>query len=193
MAKQKTLKIIPDERIVGKIYYIRKEKVMFDRDLAELYSVSTKALNQAVKRNADRFPEDFMFQLNKHESDMFLRFQFGTSSDSLRSQFVTLKKGRGQHMKYMPYVFTEQGVAMLSSVLKSSRAVQVNIQIMRTFTKMRRLLASNKELAEKIEKMEKKYDENFKIIFKVISKFMTTDPREQKVGKIGFEERKKKS
>ncbi|HBP00766.1 MAG TPA: DNA-binding protein [Candidatus Moranbacteria bacterium] len=180
MTKQKSLEIIPDERIVGKIYFIRGEKVMLDRDLAELYRVTTGNLNKAVKRNNDRFPDDFMFQLNKQEADMFLRFQNGT-----------LKRGRGQHLKYLPYVFTEQGVAMLSSVLKSNMAVQVNIQIMRTFAKMRRLLASNKELAEKIERMEKKYDENFKIIFKVISKFMTTDPKDAEPKIRGFEERKK--
>lgn len=175
---------------------------MIDRDLAELYGVSTKVLNQAVKRNIDRFPEDFMFQLDIKEAEIFSKFQFGSLNDKnlmfqngtsksgnrSRSQIVTLK--RGENIKYAPYVFTEQGVAMLSSVLRSNRAVQVNIQIMRTFTKMRRLLASNKELAEKIEKMEKKYDENFKIIFKVISKFMTTDPKDKELKIVGFEDRK---
>ena len=139
-----------------------------------------------------------MFQLNKNEADIFLRFQNGISDkEILRSQIVTSKKdkssrsqfvtlNRGQNIKYLPYVFTEQGVAMLSSVLNSGRAIQVNIQIMRTFTKMRRLLALNKELAEKIEKMEKENKENFKIIFKVIARFMTTDPKDKEIKVIGF-------
>jgi len=158
MSKQKLLAIIPNERIIGKIYFIRGEKVMFDKDLAELYGVETRVLNQSVKRNIKRFPDDFMFQLNKQEADLFLKSQFVTSSfnsKSLRSQFVTLEKGRGRgrYSKYFSFVFTEQGVAMLSSVLNSDRAVQVNIQIMRTFTQMRKMLMTHKELQEKIEKI----------------------------------------
>lgn len=193
MSKEKSLDIIPDERIVGKIYFIRGQKVIFDRDLAVLYDVETKVLNQAVKRNLKRFPEDFMFQLNKQESDMFLRSQIVTSNGegSLRSRIVTLKRGG---RRYEAYVFTEQGVAMLSSVLKSDRAIQVNIQIMRTFTKLREMLSTHKDLRNKIEKMEGKYDEQFKIVFKVLANFMKTDPKnrsgEMKI--IGFTDRSKK-
>ena len=184
MPKQKTAEIIPDERIFGRIYYIRGEKVMFDRDIAELYGVKTKELNKAVKRNIERFPDDFMFQLTKSESDLFLRFQNGTLKTDMR----------GKHVKYLPYVFTEQGVAMLSAVLKSRRAIEVSIQIVRVFIKMRKLLASNKELRDKIEKMERENKENFKVIFKVISKLMATNPEkgrgELKV--IGFTDKRRK-
>jgi len=157
---------------------------MFDRDLAELYGVETKTLKRAVKRNLDRFPDDFMFQLNAQEATIFSRYQFGTlnNKDSLRSQVVTLK--RGQNIKYLPYVFTEQGVAMLSSVLHSDRAIAVNIQIMRTFTKLREMLSTHKDLREKIEMMEKKYDSRFKMVFKAIAQLMKEDTL-PKV-KIGF-------
>lgn len=202
---KKLIAIIPDERIIGKIYYIRGEKVIFDRDLAVLYGVETRVLNQAVKRNIKRFPEDFMFQLNKVEAKAFLRFQDETPSDknlksqivtskkdeSLRSQIVTLKRGRGQHMKYTPYVFTEPGIAMLSSVLKSDRAIQVNIQIMRAFIGMRRMLLTHKELRDKIEKMEKKNNENFNVIFKIINKLIATNPKDKELKIIGFKEIKK--
>lgn len=120
------------EEIRNRIYEIRGRQVMLDKDLAELYGVEVRALNQAVKRNATRFPEDFMFQLNKEEFDF------------LRSQFVTLKRGRGEHSKYLPYVFTEQGVAMLSSVLRSDTAIEVNIRIMRTFVAVRQYLVAPK-------------------------------------------------
>ena len=202
MSKQKMVEIIPDERIIGKIYYLRGKKVMFDKDLAALYGVEVRALNQAVKRNADRFPDDFMFQLNKEESVMFLRFQNGTLSEkSLGSQNVIMDKRnlKSQNVisswggsRSLSYVFTEQGVAMLSSVLKSKTAIQVNIQIVRTFTKMREILATHKELQIKIEKMEKENKENFKMIFKVISKLMMTEPEHEKSEKIGFGDRKKK-
>ncbi len=164
---------IPSERIISRIFLIRGKKVMTDQDLAELYEVKTKALNQAVKRNIARFPIDFMFQLNKQENDVW------------RSQFVTLKNSRGQHRKYLPYVFTEQGVAMLSSVLNSGRAIQVNIQIIRTFTKLRELLATNKQLREKIESMEKRYDKKLKDIFEVLKRLLIQEegPKEQ----IGFQ------
>lgn len=164
--------IIPDERIVGRIYYIRGKKVMFDRDLAELYGVKPKVLNQAVKRNLKRFPEDFMFKLTKEEMENW------------KSQIVT-SKGDKMGLRKSFSVFTEQGVAMLSSVLKSERAIQVNIQIMRTFTRMRELLSTNKELREKIERMERKYDGQFKIVFDVIKRFIRTNPNE-KTSKIGF-------
>lgn len=132
---------VPVELIERRIYLIRGRKVMLDTDLAELYQVLTKNLNKAVKRNLDRFPEDFMFQLTKDEAES-LRFQFGTSN-----------LGRGGR-RYLPYAFTEQGVAMLSSVLNSARAVMVNIAIMRAFVKMRELLATHRDLADKIEQLE---------------------------------------
>lgn len=169
--------LVPVEIIEKKILLIRGEKVMLDSDLAGLYEVSVKVLNQAVKRNIGRFPEDFMFQLTKEENE------------SLRSQFVTLKKGRGEHRKYLPCVFTEQGVAMLSSVLNSERAVKVNIEIMRAFVKLRQLLSSNAELARKLEALEKKYDAQFKIVFDAIRELMT--PPEKNKRKIGFLREKK--
>jgi len=144
---------------------------MLDKNLSVLYGVETKMLNRAVKRNIERFPDDFMFQLTKKEYTELLRCQFGT-----------LK--RGQHSKYLPYAFTENGVAMLSSVLNSKRAIQVNIQIMRTFTKIREMLATHKELRRKIEEMEKKYDHQFKVVFDVIKQLMT--PLEKSKKRIGF-------
>ncbi|KKP67577.1 MAG: KilA-N, DNA-binding domain-containing protein [Candidatus Moranbacteria bacterium GW2011_GWE1_35_17] len=189
MSKQKLITVIPDERIIGKIYLIRGEKVMFDWVLAVLYEVETKVLNQSVKRNIDRFPDDFMFKLNKTETEIWKSQIITSDKDSLRSQIVTSKRGG---RRYEPFVFTEQGVAMLSSVLKSKRAVQVNIQIMRTFTKMRRLLASNQELAKKIEKIEKdniENKDNFKIIFRVLAKLMKTDSKDKGLKVIGFEEK----
>ena len=127
------------------IYSFRDKRVMLDNDLAGLYAVSTKALNQAVKRNYSRFPEEFVFQLCDEEISHL---------NSLRSQFVTLKAGRGRHRKYRPYAFTEQGVAMLSSVLRSPRAVEVNIEIMRAFVRLRQLLASHADLARKLDELE---------------------------------------
>ena len=146
---------------------------MLSQHLAELYEVEPKILNQAVKRNLERFPEDFMFQLT-HEEDALLR-----------SQFVTLKTGRGQHAKYLPYAFTEQGVAMLSSVLRSERAIQVNIEIMRTFVRLRQMLASNVELARKLNALEKKYDVRFKAVFEAIHELMAP-PVSKKKRPIGF-------
>ena len=136
---------VPQELIEQKIFLIRGNKVMLDSDLARLYGVTPKRLNEQVKRNKKRFPSDFMFQLTKEEDE------------SLRSQIATLKNGRGKHRKYLTYVFTEQGVSMLSSVLNSDRVVQVNIQIMRTFTKLRTMLASNEDLKRKLTALEKKY------------------------------------
>ena len=144
---------------------------MVDTDLAELYEVPVKVLNQAVKRNRSRFPKDFMFQLTAEEVD------------SLRSHFMTLKTGRGQHRKYQPFAFTEQGVAMLSSVLRSRRAVQVNIEIMRTFVRLRRMLSSNAELARKLAEVERKYDAQFKVVFDTIRQLVKPpDPKKRKIG-----------
>lgn len=150
---------VPNETIASKIYLIRGKKVMIDKDLAELYQVETRALNQAVKRNVGRFPGDFMFQLTAQETIYW-------QSENSRSQIVTLKQG--ENIKHLPTVFTEQGVAMLSSVLKSPRAIQVNIQIIRMFTKLREILSENKYLAERIDKMERKYDKHICHIFGAI-------------------------
>ncbi len=170
--------LILKERIEKKIYLIRGQKVMLDKDLAELYGVETRRLNEQIKRNLSRFPDDFMFQLTQLEFQN-LRSQFATSS--LRFQIATSSWG-GQ--RYLPYAFTEQGVAMLSSVLRSERAIHVNIQIMRTFTKLREILASHKDLQKKIEDMEKKYDQQFKIVFDAIKALLTVP--ESKAKKIGF-------
>ena len=177
--------LVPIERIEQKIFLLRGQKVMLDSDLAELYGVNTKVLNQAVKRNRERFPEDFMFQLTPEEAQN-LKFHFGTSSSEpgLRSQNVTLKHGRGQHRKYLPFVFTEQGVAMLSSVLKSRRAALVNVAIMRAFVKLRQMLASHRGLARQLEALEKKYDVQFRMVFDAIRELMRPSPPSRK--QIGF-------
>ncbi len=171
--------IIIIESIQQKIYLIRRHKVMLDSYLAELYGVSTKVLNQAVKRNAKRFPSDFMFQLKANEYE------------SLRSQFVTLKQGRGGHRKYLPYVFTEQGVAMLSSVLNSEQAIQVNIAIIRVFVLLRKTLLTNKAFAKKLSTLEKRIeaqDEKIYTIFEAINSLMA--PPEKKQRRIGFKREK---
>ena len=144
--------------IQSRIYEIRGERVMIDRDLATLYEIETKALNLAVKRNISRFPKDFMFQLSKEEAEA-LRFQFETlnkSQDSLRLQTATLKKGRGKHTKYLPYAFTEQGVAMLSGILNSDKAIRMNISIMRAFVEIRRILVRENDLREQLKLIRKK-------------------------------------
>ena len=164
--------IIPKEVIEQRIFLIRGRKVMLDRDLAELYGVETKYLKRQVRRNIDRFPDDFMFQLSKKELKDW-RSQFGTSNSSDR-----------MGLRYPPYVFTEPGVAMLSSVLASKRAIQVNIQIIRTFIKLRELLSTHVELRRKIEDMEKKYDSQFKIVFDAIRQLMT--PPKKTKREIGF-------
>src|SRR5690242_12072408 len=167
------LKQVPEQTIVEKIYIIRGLKVMLDRDLAEMYGVPTFRLNEAVKRNITRFPEDFMFQLTKEEND------------SLRSQIAILK--RGKHSKYLPYAFTEQGVAMLSSVLNSETAIQVNIQIISLFTKMKQLILDNKDLWMKIEKIEQhliKQDEEIKTIFAYLKKLLIQENKPR--NPIGF-------
>src|SRR4030066_701108 len=164
--------IIPDEIIEKKILLVRGEKVMLDSDLAVLYGVETKMLVRAVKRNVDRFPSDFMVQLNKEEFEN-LRFQFGTSS-------------RWGGRRYLPYAFTEQGVAMLSSVLNSKRAVLVNIAIMRAFVKLREMLSTHKELAHKLKQLEnkiEKHDTEIKVIFDAIRQLMAApEPKEKKIG-----------
>jgi hypothetical protein len=161
MSKDRSL--IPIERIERSILLIRGHKIMLDRDLASLYGVPTKVLNQAVKRHKDRFPEDFMFQLTIEEARIWWTEVGGSG---LRSQIVTLK--RGQHIKYRPHAFTEHGILMLSSVLNSERAIKVNIEIMRAFVRLRRMLASHADLARKLEALEKKYDAQFKVVFEAI-------------------------
>ncbi len=161
--------LIPQGVIEQKIFVIRNHRVMLDKDLAKLYEVETRDLNKAVSRNLDRFPEDFMFQLTEKEFQN-LKFHFGTSSWG-----GTRKR---------PRAFTEQGVAMLSSVLRSKRAVHVNIAIMRAFVRLRQILASNRELARKLDELEKKYDTQFKVVFNAIRKLMAKPQRPKR--RIGF-------
>lgn len=180
--KKKSEQLIAIEQIEEKIYLIRGEKVMLDSDLAEIYGVETKMLNRAVKRNIQRFPEDFRFQLDDEETER-LRFQIGTS-----------KKGRGGR-RYNPYVFTEHGSVMLASVLNSPTAIEASIQVVRAFVKMRSLLALHQELAERIEKLEKttdKHNQNFVAVSQLLKKILN-DPKFLKRN-IGFiEEDKGKS
>ncbi len=174
MADKKSL--VPVERIERSILLIRGHKVMLDADLAVLYGVTTKRLNEQVRRNIARFPGDFMFRLTLEEVE------------SLRSQFATSNKGRGGR-RYAPLVFTEQGIAMLSTVLNSERAIQANIEIMRAFVRLRELMATRKDLAKKLEALEKKYDAQFKVVFDAIRQLMA--PPEPKKRKIGFLVREK--
>lgn len=167
-SEKKIASVVPTERIEGSIYVLRGQKVMLDIDLAALYQVSVSALNQAVSRNTERFPEDFMFRLSKDEWEV------------LKSQIVISKEGRGGR-RWAPRAFTEQGVAMLSSVLRSKRAVQVNIQIMRTFVRLREILASHEELARKLDALEQKYDKQFKVVFDALRELMTPPKKERKV------------
>jgi len=167
---------LPVEAVRGKIYLIRGQKVLLDADLAKLYGVETKRLNEQVRRNISRFP-DFLFQFNADEYA------------ALRSQFATLKTGRGGHRKYLPCVFTEQGVAMLSSILNSERAVQVNITIMRAFVQMREFAASNRVMARRLDDLEKKYDSQFKVVFDAIRQLM--EPQVKGKKDIGFRVGKK--
>lgn len=162
--------LIPQETIESKILFLRGEKVILDNDLALLYNVATKQLKRAVNRNLERFPDDFMFKLTWEEYKV------------LRCQTGTLKRGR--HTKYLPYAFSEQGVAMLSSVLNSTRAILVNIQIVRAFTKLRKLLISHEDLKKKILAMEGKYDQQFKIVFDALRELLT--PPEKPKRRIGF-------
>lgn len=165
--------IITTVKIEKIILLIRGENVMLDSDLAALYGVATKALIQAVKRNLSRFPKDFMFQLTAEEFA------------NLRSQFVTSSSEEGWGgRRYAPYVFTEQGVAMLSSVLKSQRAIQVNIEIMRAFVRMRQMMASHEELTRRLDELESKYDLRFRVVFDALRKLMK--PPEIKSRRVGF-------
>ena len=166
---------VPLEVIENKIILIRSKKVMLDSDLASLYQVKTMVLNQAVKRNIKRFPDDFMFRLTTAEKSEVI-----TNCDRLKDI---------KYSSHKPYAFTEQGVAMLSSVLNSEKAIQVNIQIMRTFTKIKEMVISNKELRRKIEEMESRYDGKFVVVFKAIAKLIGEPGKENK-RKIGFEDRK---
>ena len=167
--------VIPIERIEKVILVLRGHKVILDRDLASLYGVTTANLNKAVSRNIDRFPNDFAFRLDKAEFEN-LKFHFGTSSWG--------------GTRKLPRAFTEQGVAMLSSVLKSKSAVLVNVAIMRAFVRLREIISSNKELAHKLEELEKKYDAQFKIVFDAIRELMT--PTEPERPKIGFRPQKER-
>ncbi len=165
--------VIPVERIERAILSIRGEKVMLDSDLAELYGVETRVLNQAVKRNADRFPEDFMFQLTVDEVVKLNRSQIVIGSQKHRDP------------RFPPYAFTEHGALMLANVLNSERAAQTSVQVVRAFVRLRQMLASNAELARKLEVLEKKYDRQFKIVFDAIRRLMSPPP-EPKRREIGF-------
>jgi hypothetical protein len=161
---------VPVERIEKAIFLIRGQKVMLDRDLASLYEVTTSALKQSVRRNIERFPADFMFVLDQNEFENW------------RSQFVTSNSDR-MGIRYPPMAFTEQGVAMLSSVLRSKRAVAVNVQIMRTFVRLREMLASQADLAKKIEQLERKYDHQLKVVFDAIRQLMIpSEPQHNRSG-----------
>jgi len=167
--------LIPVERIEKAIYLIRGEKVMLDRDLAELYQVTTAALNQALSRNRERFPRDFMFQLTRSEVSQLNRSQIVIGSQKHRDP------------RFRPYAFTEQGIAMLSSVLRSKCAISVNIEIMRAFVKLRQMLASNTELSRRLHDLEGKYDRQFKVVFDAIRQLMSPPVPARK--QIGFRSR----
>jgi hypothetical protein len=171
MSRKPAQEIIPHEVIERRIYLVRGHKVMLDRHLAELYEVPTFRLNEAVKRNRRRFPEDFMFQLTEAEGEI------------LKSQTAMSKPGRGGR-RTLPFVFTEQGVAMLSTVLNSERAIGVNIAIMRAFVKLREMLASHRDLARRLDEMEKKYDAQFRVVFDAIRDLMKVDEKPRR--RIGF-------
>jgi len=170
--------LISIEKIEKAIYLIRGEKVMLDRDLAKLYGVSTGALNQAVRRNRERFPEDFMFQLTSAE----------VAQLNLSQIVIGSEKHRDPRLR--PYAFTEQGVAMLSSVLRSKRAITVNVEIMRAFVKLRQILTSNAELSRRLDELESKYDQQFKVVFDAIRQLMATPVRNRR--EIGFRPRSMK-
>jgi hypothetical protein len=163
--------MVPSVRIINRIFLIRGKKVMLDRDLAVLYGVKTMVLNQSVRRNINRFPDDFMFQLSEEEMKIW------------KSQFV-ISKGDIKGLRKLPFAFTEYGVAMLSGILKSERAIAVNIQIIRTFIRIRQMLAGNRNLRLKIEEMEIKYDKNFKIIHDTLKKMITEEEKPKEI--MGF-------
>ncbi|MGD0623961.1 MAG: ORF6N domain-containing protein [Thermodesulfobacteriota bacterium] len=183
---------MPVERIERKIFLLRGQKVMLSNDLAELYLVEPRVLIQAVKRNIERFPKDFMFQLNWEEVSL-LKSQIVISrvqsANISRSQSVILK--RGYNIKYAPYAFTEQGVAMLSSVLNSPRAIQVNIEIMRAFVRLRQMLATNANLERRLNELERKHDAQFKVVFDAIRQLMAPPSASRK--KIGFQLRERRA
>jgi hypothetical protein len=181
MSKQKqSERLIPVEVIERRIFLIRGHKVMLDRDLAELYGVTVKRLNEQVKRNRERFPEDFMFQLTLDEGKAVL---------ASRSQIATLK--RGKNIKYAPYAFTEHGSVMAANVLNSPIAVRASIQVVRAFVRLREILATHKDLARKLQEMEKKYDARFKVVFAAIRKLMEPPPVPPS-RRIGFAPREEK-
>ena len=176
MAKSSKELMISDELVMNKILVIRRQKVMLDRDLAQLYDVETKRLKEAVRRNIDRFPVDFMFELTSAEVE------------SLRTQIATLKTDGVGIPKYMPFAFTEQGVAMLSSVLNSETAIRVNIQIIRVFTRMREMIITHKDILIQLEKMERKltgHDEDIQLIFQYLKQLLMP-PKQPPLQKIGF-------
>jgi len=165
--------LIPSEVLEHKIYLLRGHKVMLDKDLSELYGVETKYLKRQIRRNIERFPRDFMFQLSTKEFNNW------------RSQFVTSNSSDKMGLRYAPYAFTEHGVAMLSSVLNSKRAIQVNIAIMRTFTRLRDMIATHKDLKRKLKEMEKKYDKQFQIVFQALEQLLE-EPEQKPKKQIGF-------
>ncbi|MBW3543296.1 MAG: ORF6N domain-containing protein [Planctomycetes bacterium] len=173
MARDKVT--VPTERIERAILLIRGQKVLLDRDLAELYRVETRVLNQAVRRNRKRFPEDFMFQLTGEELENWM------------SQFVTSNPGAKMGLRKRPYAFTEHGAAMLSSVLSSDRAIEVNIAIMRAFVRMREFLATHSDLARRLDELERKYDSQFKVVFDAIRQLMAPTPTPSPRRRIGFQ------
>lgn len=162
--------LITIDFVASKIHFVREEKVILDSDIAALYGVENKVLKQAVRRNLKRFPKDFMFELTPAEWS------------ALRSQFVTLEKGRGKYSKYPPFAFTEQGVAMLSGVIRSKKAIEVNIAIMRTFVAFRKLTQSNGQLAAKIRELEKKYDHQFQVVFEAIQQLIVQETNRRPIG-----------
>ena len=183
---------LQDNDFTSSIFIMRGQKVMLDADLAFIYGVETKRLNEAVKRNASRFPIDFMFQLSQEEFD-FLKEEI-TGSKSLRSQIATLKKGKGQHRKYLPYAFTEHGTVMLASILNSPQAVEANIFVVRAFIKMREFLAAHHELSEKVDELEEKINtleeqqsDKFKKIFQVLRRLIGEETKPRNT--IGFKQK----
>jgi hypothetical protein len=185
-----TAELVPVEHVERAILLARGHRVLLDVDLADLYGVSAKALNQAVKRNRERFPVDFMFQLTLEETRRSRSQIVTLNVEASEHTAKTLSDGdlqRGQNIKYLPYAFTEHGVAMLSSVLRSPRAIQVNIEIMRAFAKLRQLLQSNADLAKKLAVLENKYDAQFKVVFDAIRELMA--PPAQTARRIGFRDR----
>lgn len=200
-SEQKHKALEAGQKIEQSILMVRGHKVLLDADLAWLYGVEIKALNRAVQRNVARFPSDFMFRLTREEWAS-LRYQIGTlntpapaTPKALGSQTVSLKSGRGEHRKYLPYAFTEQGVAMLSSVLRSPRAVQVNIEIMRAFVRLRRILAANAELAKRLDELERRvgtHDDQFVQVVRAIRALMEPPPAPSTRGKFGFHMPEKK-